>query len=130
MRTFIKAAVVTAATAVLLVPAASAMAASATINDGTQDTWLVTWDDLGNQTATKSDVTQNVDVRKTVIRFGKRVTVKQKFGSLGKDGVNFMPGALLKTNKGAPVYMQGLAHNEGGTWHHGGYLITGPQYGR
>lgn len=129
MRMSIKTAVVAAATAALFAPAASALAASATIDDSKKDTWNVTYDNQGKAHATKSDVTKNVDVKKTVIKYGKTVQVKQTFFKLSKAGVNFMPSALLETNKGVNIYMQGLVNNDGGTWTDGGYLMTGPQSG-
>lgn len=130
MRMSMKAAVVTVATTALFAPAASALAASATIDDGKKDTWLVTYDNQGNTHAKQSDVTKNVDVKKTVIKFGKRIQVKQTFYKLSKAGVNFMPSALLETNKGDNIYMQGLVNHDSGSWTDGGYLMTGPQSGR
>src|SRR6476660_3647259 len=55
MRTSIKAALVAAATATLLAPVGAAFADSAKIDDATNDTWSVTYDDQGNPTYAKAD---------------------------------------------------------------------------
>ena len=131
MRMSIKAVVVTAATTVLIAPAATALAASTAVTDSTNDTWTVTYDDqTGTPTYTKSDVTDNVDVKKTVIKIGKRVQVTQKYADLSKQGVDFNPAALIMTNKGDASYMVGVVNDASGSWTHGGFLVTGPQSGR
>ncbi len=132
MRMSIKAAVVTAATAALFAPAASALAASTTIDDGTNDVWVTTYDNQGDPVGDPavSDVTQNVDLTRTVVKFGKNLIVKQKFADLSKQGVDFLPIADLKTNKGDFPVMVGQAYNDGSRWRHGGFLITGAQSGR
>ena len=91
MRMSIKAAVVTAATAVLIAPAATALAASAAITDSRNDTWVVNYDDPSGPTYTPSDVTKNVDVKKAVVKLGKRVQITGKFVDLSKRGVDFDP---------------------------------------
>lgn len=135
MRMPIKAAAVMAATTVLLAPAA-AMAASTSVTDGKGDTFAITYDNQGNETVKKSDVTNNVDITKTVVKLGKTVQITMHFDKLSKKGVDFYPGAVLETNKSAQTkaddnpYMQGVVSNDQGTWKDTGFLITGAQSGR
>jgi hypothetical protein len=132
MRMSIKAAVVTAATAALFAPAASALAESTTIVDGTNDVWVTTYDNQGNPTGETlvSDGTSNDDLTKTSVKFAKNLTIKEEFVDLSKQGKDFLPIAELLTNKGDSVVMIGQAYNDGSRWRHTGFLITGQQSGR
>lgn len=132
MRMSIKAAVVAAASTTLLVPAASAFAGSATVNDEAGDTWSVGYDDQGNATNTKSDVTDNADLDKVVIKLGgRRVEVRASYADLKKNGVDFTTSALLRTNTGKKFYMFGGGSNDGTKWHVDGTVFdAGAQSGR
>lgn len=118
MRMPIKAAVVAAASTALLVPAASAFAGSVTVNDTVGDTWSVVYDDQGTTTTTQSDVTDNVDLDKTVVKLtGKRVEVHAYYTDLKKNGADFTTSAVLRTSTGKKFYMFGGGSNDGTKWH-------------
>ena len=100
MRMPIKVAVVATATVALVAPAASALAASDTVKDATDDTYTVTYDpETGDASYKASKVTTNVDIVKTTVSFGKTVKVAVVFDKLSKKGIDFRTGVTLKTDK-------------------------------
>jgi hypothetical protein len=123
MRMSIKAAFVAAASTALLVPAAAAFAGSATVDDQTSDTYNVVYNDNGSTDYSKSDVTDNVDVDKTVIKYAKRFEMRVHFSELTKKGADFAPSALIKTSAGKKFYMYGSAFNDGSKWQVGGFVF-------
>ena len=111
LRTFSSAAVAALTLAAVVLPAGTASAKAAAIDDAKGDTYVIGFDDeAGTPTFTASAKNVNTDLDKVVVRHTeKRVELTARYFSLKKDGMDFISGAYFKTDDGSEWTMYGGA---------------------
>ena len=113
-----RAALVTSALAVVLLPAGSATAAGTIIDDAVGDTWKANYDDATETESFEPGGSQvNVDLDKTVVKHKRgAVVVKAKYAELKRNDKILFLGLKLRTNEGvkrdAGVHTLGRAKGE------------------